>query len=219
VSSFLNPAAPPIRPVTTPPVTAESNGRVEALYQLSLTRHPLYQSIHGSHVLKAPMFYAGYSGPKRTDLDVIGANVRVGPGGKIVLTSKVLGTIDVAEPAVYTFLINRGSAGSVGPIPGRPGILYDAMVSIATSSAGASGNVTLLSSGGQPESVVPLRTGAIRITGGSVIATLPENELPASSPSASHGIASYRYAFIGGIPGGSFHDIAGLVPEYASITM
>jgi hypothetical protein len=219
VLSFLNPAAPPIRPVTTPPVTAESNGRVEALYQLSLTRHPLYQSIHGSHVLKAPMFYAGYTGPKRTDLDVIGANVRISPGGEIVLTGKVLGTINVAEPAVYTFLINRGSANSIGPIPGRPGISYDAMVSVTTSSAGTSGNVTLLSSSGQLESVVPLRTGAIRIIGGSVIATVPENELPASSPSTSHGIASYRYAFIGRVPGASFHNIAGLTPEYASIPM
>ncbi len=220
VLSFLNPGAPPVNPATTAPVTMQSNGRMEALYQLSLTRHPLYQSIRGSHVLKAPMFYASYTGPKRTDLDVIGANVRVSPGHEAMLTGKVLGTIDTAEPADYAFLINRGGASSPGPIPDRPGITYDAVVSVTTGLGGTSGTVTLFNSSGQPQSVIALATGAVHIVGGSVIVTVPESALPASSLSAAHsGIASYRYAFIGEIPGGSFHDIAGLVPEFASIPM
>ena len=41
------------------------SGRIAALYELSLTQHPLYQSIKDGHVSKAPMFYSEYTGPKR----------------------------------------------------------------------------------------------------------------------------------------------------------
>jgi hypothetical protein len=216
--SLVMPAAPPIHPAIAAPVMTQSDGRIEALYQLSLTRHPLYQSIRGSHVLKAPMFYANYTGPKRTDLDVIGANVRITPGEEFNFAGKVLGTIDVAEPAVYVFLINRGGAGSPGPIKDRPGISYDATVKVAIGSSGTTGTVTLLNVNEQVQSVVTLPTTAIRVVDNTVIVTASASLLPPSNPSAAHsGIAGYRYAFAAEIPGGSLQDVAGLAPEFASI--
>src|SRR5271157_105596 len=63
--SFLIPSPPALKPPLSPTVVFSQlpknvSGRIAGLYELSLTRHPLYQSIVGSHVLKAPMFYASY---------------------------------------------------------------------------------------------------------------------------------------------------------------
>lgn len=55
------------------------SGRIEGLYELSLTKHPLYQGTVDGHVVKAPMFNPGYTGPKHLDLDVIGTMLEPAP--------------------------------------------------------------------------------------------------------------------------------------------
>ena len=71
------PKVPPLYPITIPSGLPKNvSGRVESLYQLSLTKHPLYQGNVLNHFIKAPMFKPGYTGPKRLNLDVIGADTR-----------------------------------------------------------------------------------------------------------------------------------------------
>src|SRR4051794_32969802 len=48
------------------------SGRILGLYELSLTKHPLYQGTVLGNAVKAPMFNPGYTGPKRPGLDVVG---------------------------------------------------------------------------------------------------------------------------------------------------
>ena len=102
-------SSPPLYPktvtITFPPGV---DGRINALYQLSLTHHPLYQSISNGHVSKAPLFLPSFTKPKPLDLAVDGAIARITPSKQFVLTGKVLGPIGLADPLVYSFLINRG---------------------------------------------------------------------------------------------------------------
>src|SRR5271157_4382256 len=65
--SFLVPSGPAARPPLSPVMVSSQlpknvYGRIAGLYELSLTQHPLYQSIVGSRVLTAPMFYLAYTG-------------------------------------------------------------------------------------------------------------------------------------------------------------
>jgi hypothetical protein len=217
--SFLIPASPPIAPnAPASQTTTKGNGRTEALFQLSLTHHLPLQSILGSHVIKAPMFYADYAGPKRMDLDVIGAGARIAPRGEIVLSGKVLGPINAQESAAYSFLINRGAGGYPGPIKDRPGIVYDAVVRVTTGSGGTGSTVTLLGTGGRVDSVTPLPSSAFNIVGGSVTAMVPASLLPSSGhPGTRASAGSFTFSFAAGVPGSSTHDVAGLAPEYVNI--
>jgi hypothetical protein len=217
--SFLIPAMPPIAPaLPTTQVATKSNGRTDALYQLSLRHHLLLQSIKGAYVSKVPMFYAGYSGPKRTNLDVVGANARAILGKEFVLVGKVLGPVDATETAIYSFLINRGGASSPGPIEGRPEISYDAVVNVTTGMGGITGAVILLDAHGQAKSTTMLATSAIHVMDTSVTVTVPASLLPSSGSLASRARGHLiTFAFAAGVPGGTSHDIAGLAPEFVSI--
>ena len=117
-------------PAKNPPVVPRSvsselpknvSGRIQGLYELSLTKHPLYQGTVFGHVIKAPMFNPGYTGPKRLDLDVIGTNARISPQQELQLTGEVLGPIDPAQPAIYSFLIDqwRGKCPRFHPVDAR----------------------------------------------------------------------------------------------------
>lgn len=104
----LLPTPPPQNPVLVPIQVSNQlpknvSGRIEGLYELSLTRHPLYQSISKSHVLKAPMYYPDYTGTKAADLDVIAADARINPQHAVEFTGKVLLPIDVTQPALTRF--------------------------------------------------------------------------------------------------------------------
>jgi len=214
------PASVPIVPrVVSSQLPKNVSGRIEALYELSLTKHPLYQSIKGGHVSKAPMFYSGYTGPKRLDLDVYGANARISPQQGLLLSGKVLGPIDASQPAVYSFLIDRGGASSPGPIPGRSMISYDSAVRVTTGASGIVGTVTLLNSQGKATSTVTLPASDVQVAGNSVNVTVAASLLPSTSPPSTHlATTRYSYTFTAGVPGGSASDIAGFAPEHA-ITM
>jgi hypothetical protein len=213
------PAKVPLVPrVISSQLPKNVSGRIEALYELSLTKHPLYQSLKGGHVSKAPMFYSGYTGPKRLDLDVYGANARINPRQGLLLTGKVLGPIDASEPAVYSFLIDRGGASSPGPIPGRSMISYDSAVRVTTGPGGIVGTVTLLNSQGKATSTVTLPASDVQVAGNAVNVTVAASLLPSTSPPKPHlAITRYSYTFTAGVPGGSASDIAGFAPEFTII--
>ncbi len=220
-SLLLSPPPPKVAPVVPRTVSSELSknvsGRIVALYELSLTKHPLYQSIVGGHVLKAPMFNPGYTGPKRLDLDVIGTNARISPQQGFLLTGKVLGPIDPTQPAIYSFLINRGGASTPGPIQGRPAISYDSTVTVTDGPGGPVGTVSLLNSQQQATSTVMLPPSSVQVNGDTVQVMVPASLLPSTTPPGTHlAITRNFYAFEAAVPGGLPSDIAGFAPEYAS---
>jgi hypothetical protein len=191
------------------------NGRINALYQLSLTHHPLYQSIENGHVSKAPLFLPVYTQTKLADLDVDGAIARLTPSKQFVLTGKVLGPIKLSDPLVYSFLINRGGATTPGPIAVRPGISYDSVVSVSIGRATPLGTVSLLNQQGQVTSVVTLPASDVQVAGTSVKVELPASLLPPTGSAKSRlSPTGYSFAFESAVAPGQPSDIAGVAPEF-----
>lgn len=206
------PVAPTPRPSELPP---NVSGRVAGLYELSLTSHPLFQSVTDGHVTKAPMFSAAYRGPRSLALDVVGASAHFSPGQGLSLTGQVLGPISGTEPAVYTFLVDRGGAPTPGPIKIRPRIVYDAAVEVKIGAQGQAGSVTLLDPQGEPTSTVDLPAEAVRIHGAAVHVAVPAALLPPTTTARPRsGSSGYRYTFTAGVPGIGADHIAGFAPEY-----
>ncbi len=224
--SLLSPSAPAAKPVLSPEVISSqlpkhTSGRIVGLYELSLSKHPQYQSIVGSRVLMAPMFNPAYTGPKLADLDVVGADATIiGSQQAIVFTGEVLGPINVAQTVNFSFLVNRGGASSPGPISGQPGISFDAVVQVTTGPAGTTGTVSLLNSQEQPISTSTLPASSIQIAGETVTVTVPLNLLPSSAPPSTRpGAYTESYAFTTSLPGNSESDVAGFAPERTMITI
>ena len=207
---------PPLHPQTVPITFPPGlNGRTNALYQMSQTHHPLYQSIENGHVSKVPLFLPEYTGPKATDLDVDGAIARLTPSKEFLLRGTVLGPINLADPFVYSFLINRGGATTPGPIPHRPGITSNAVVAVQIGRATPLGTVSLLNQQGQVTSVVRLPSSDVQVVGTSVNVELPASLLPRTSSATSQlSPTGYSFAFDSAVIGGHPSDIAGVVPEY-----
>ena len=158
--SFLTPAGPAAKPILSPAVVSSQlpknvSGRIAGLYELSLSKHPQYQSVEGSRVLKAPMFNSAYTGPKLADLDIIAADATINAQQDVEFTGEVLGPISVSQAGIYSFLVDRGGASSPGPIKGQPGITFDAVVQVTTGPEGISGTVSLLNAQEQPISTPP----------------------------------------------------------------
>ncbi len=224
--SFLTPSAPAAKPVLSPAVISSQlpknvSGRIVGLYELSLSRHPQYQSIVGSRVLKVPSFNTAYTGPKLADLDVVGADATIiGSQQEVEFTGLVLGPINVAKTGIFSFLVNRGGASSPGPIKGQPGISFDAVVQVTTGPAGTSGTVSLLNSQEQPISTTALPASSVQIAGDTVKVTVPLDLLPSTAaPSTRPGIDTESYTFTASLPGDSESDVAGFAPEYTMITI
>ena len=221
--SFLTPSAPAAKLVLSPAVVSSQlpknvSGRIAGLYELSLTRHPLYQSIVGSRILEAPMFNPAYTGPKLADLDVAGADATIDPQREIQFTGEVLGPINVSQAGIYSFLVNRGGASSPGPIKGQPGISFDAVVQVTTGPGGTTGTVSLLNSQEQPISTTTLPASSVQIAGETVKVTVPSSLLPSSAPPSTHPRSKREsYAFSTSVPGNSESDVAGFAPEYTII--
>jgi hypothetical protein len=187
-----------------------------SLYQYSLHKHPLNEKIVGGHVKKVPMFYGPYAGPKRPDLDAIGANGRLIFHQGFVFTGEVLGAIDSSQPSYYVFGINRGGAAAPGPFPNRAMIYFDAEVIVATGPNGVTGTVQLLNSSGQPTSSVNLPPDAVVINGNQVQVSIAASLLPSTSPRGTHQPESrYFYAFWAGTSPSATSGIASFAPEYA----
>jgi hypothetical protein len=206
------PIDPPTVPITFPPGL---NGRTNALYQMSLTHHHLYQSISNGHVSKVPLFLPEYRGPKATDLAADGAIARLTPSKEFLLRGTVLGPINLADPFVYSFLINRGGVTPPGPIPHRPGITFNSVVSVQIGRATLLGTVSLLNQQGQVTSVVTLPASDVQVVGTGVNVELLASLLPRTSSTTSQlSPTGYSFAFEAATAGGQPSDIAGVAPEF-----
>jgi hypothetical protein len=189
---------------------------IGALYQDSLSKHPLNEKIVGGHVRKVPMFYGLFAGARTPNLDATGANGRLIYGQGFVFTGEVLGPISSTQPAVYSFGIDRGGATAPGPFPNRPMVFYDALVEVSTGPTGPTGTVQLLNSSGPSRPAVTLPAGAIQVAGNKVQVELPASLLPPTSPPRTHlPYTRYFYAFWAGTSATAPHGIASFAPEYA----
>ncbi len=200
---------PPLHPGHLPLPSGE-------LDQISQRKHPLNEKIVGGHVRKLPMFYGPFLGVRSPNLDAIGANGRLIRGQGFVFTGEVLGPISKAQPAVYTFGINRGGAEAPGSFPNRPMIYYDSLVTITTGPTGSTGTVQLFRKSGTPEPTVTLPAGDVQVSGDKVQMEVPANMLPSTSPAGTHlPTTRYFYAFWAGTSATSPSGIASFAPEYA----
>lgn len=221
--SFLTPAGPAAQPPLSPAVVSGElpknvSGRLAGLYELSLSKHPQYQSVAGSRVLKAPEFDSAYTGPKLADLDVVAADATINPQQDIEFTGEVLGPIDVSQAGIYSFLVDRGGASSPGPIKGKPGITFDAVVQVTTGPGGTTGTVSLLNSQEQPISTTALPASSMQIAGETVKVTVPSSLLPSTAPPSTRpGTHGESYTFTTSLPGNSESDVAGFATEYTMI--
>ena len=104
---------------------------------------PLFSN--GLAAKKAPHFYPFYTGPQRPELNGVKASGYVS-GKNLILTGTVDGPI-VTKPtsstlgAIYSFAIDRGGAGKVGPFPDRGLIRFDAIVNVTISTKGVTATV------------------------------------------------------------------------------
>lgn len=223
--SFLMSPAPTIQSTVSPSAVSGQlptnvSGRIMALYELSLTRHALFQSIVHGHVLKAPEFNVDYTGPKLADLDVISAYAAINPQQEIQFTGEVLIPINVSQTAIYSFLVNRGGARSPGPLAGRPRISFDAVVQVTTGPAGITGTVSLLNPQEQLISTTTLPASSVQIVGAAVKVTVPLSLLPSSAPPSARPATRHEsFTFSANLPGISESDAAGFVPEYTTLVI
>jgi hypothetical protein len=155
------------------------------------------------------MFYISYTGPKRVDLDVIGASANVDSKHQIQFIGQLLGPIDASQTAEYSFLVNRGGARPPGPIKGQPNIFIDAIVQATTGVRGTTTTVSLLNSQNQLVSTTSLPAKSTHITGSDIRITIPLSLLPPSNPH----FGNYSYTFSTSVPGNSESDIAGFAPQ------
>jgi hypothetical protein len=221
--SILAPTGPAAKPPLSPAVVSGQlpknvSGRIAGLYELSLTKHTLYQSISGSHVLKSPMFNADYTGAKLADLDVIAATADVSAQQVIQFRGEVLGPVNIADRGVYSFLVNRGGASAPGPFKGRTAIAFDAIVQVSTSKGGFTGKVVLLGKGGTVASTTDLPAGSVQISSNTVKAEVPLSLLPSSDAApARTRQTTVTFTFAANSSGNLASDVAGFAPEYTMI--
>ena len=219
LSSLLFQKAPPKNAPVIPIARSSElprnvSGRIQALYELSLTRHPQYQSAAPGRVLKAPMFPPGYTGPKRLNLDVIGARAQFNPQTGFVLSGEVLGPIDPAQPAIYSFLIKRGGVSSTGPISSQSTVTYDSVVTVTMGPSPTTSTISLLNSTGQATSTTSLPSSKVRVNGSTINVTLPADVYPTMAPRNTHTTRMRpSFVFETAVPGGLSGDIAGFTPE------
>ena len=130
---------------------------------------PILNLVGNDHAVKSPRFYPFYTGAKRAELNAAGAFIKFDGQGNGTLAGIVAGNI-IAKPtspsqeAYYVFGINRGGATNPGPFPGRPGITFDATVTVAVLQTGVSGEYKDLNTG----QVSPIPADAIQINGDNI---------------------------------------------------
>jgi hypothetical protein len=189
-------------------------------FSQSLDHDPSLEKIMAGTVNRAPRFYARYSGPKRPDLHVLGANGRFLPGRGYVFVGETVGKISSSQSSFYVFGINRGGASGPGPFPDRPMIIFDAEIIVATSPDGYTATVELLNKKGQPTSSTSLTEPAIVFSNNDVGVIVPSALLPSTSPPGTAPRAErYSFAFWAGTSPSAPGKIAGFAPVYANATV
>jgi hypothetical protein len=167
---------------------------------------------------KAPAFYESYTGRRDPGLNARQATARVTRQG-LELTGTLQGRIDTSpsgedQESYYVFGINRGSSQAVAPFPGRPNVIFDAVVSVNVEAEGISAAVTDLTKP-RGTGTTDLPAGAFRVRGNQVRVVVPLDLL---TPTATLPVAQWRVNLWprSALPPADFHTVASFVPENAT---
>lgn len=178
-----------------------------------------HELIQVGFALKAPRFYEFYNGRMDPGLNVRLATARV-RRGMLVLSGVMQGRINTSpsgeeQKSIFVFGINRGTGSTIAPFPGRPNIIFDAVVSVNVEAAGITGAVTDFTRP-RNEGTVILPARAVRVRGHRVIVAVSLADLTptAALPVNRWGINLWPRTELP--PRGDFHTVASFVPENAT---
>jgi hypothetical protein len=182
--------------------------------QQSLDRHSLIATTVGGPVQRPSAINPLYTGPKRPDLRVLGTHAQFFFPRGFAFTGTTVGFINHSQSSVYVFGVNRGGATAPGPFPGRPQIVFDAEIIVATNPNGFTGTVERLNSQGQVTSSASLLNNQISFSRNRVQAVVPAALLaPTSPPGTADPQDRFSYTFWAGVSPSALTGIAGFVPE------
>jgi hypothetical protein len=118
------------------------------------------------------------------------------------------------QESYYVFGINRGSSRAVAPFPGRPNVIFDAVVSVDVEGEGISASVTDLTKP-RGTGTTELPGDAFRVRGNQVRVVVPLALLTptATVPVDQWGINLWPRS---ALPPADFHTVASFVPENAT---
>jgi hypothetical protein len=167
--------------------------------------------------VKAPQFYEFYTGRSDPGLDARMATARAARG-TLTLSGVMQGPINTSPASedlesYYVFGINRGSSSAVAPFPGRPNIVFDAVVTVSVETEGISASVTDLTRP-RGQGTTDLPASSVHIRGNRVTVSLPLSDLTATaaSPVNRWGVNLWPRSEL---PPADFHSVASFVPENA----
>lgn len=130
-----------------------------------------------------------------------------------MLTGEVLGPIDPAQPAIYSFLIERDGTSAPGSTQRGPTISSDLELTVTDGPSGPVGALSSLDSELQVRSTVPLPPSSVQMIGDTVQVTVPTSLLLSTVPPGTQpAITRDAYVFEAAVPGGKPSDIAGFAP-------
>jgi hypothetical protein len=185
-------------------------------FQQSLDRHPLIERTVAGPVNRPPAINPLYTGPKRPDLRVLGTHAQFFFPRGFAFTGATVGFINHSQQSVYVFGVNRGGATAPGPFPGRPQIVFDAEIIVATSPDGFTGTVEHFNSKGQETTSASLLNNQVSFSKNQVQVVVPAALLaPTSPPGTARPQDRFSYTFWAGISPSAPEGIAGFAPEFA----
>jgi hypothetical protein len=167
-------------------------------------------SEHNGTVMKTPMFYEDYIGPRLAQLDVVKATGTLLRDGSFHFEGWTRGVIDPNVRATYVFGVDRNGHPHTGPFPGRPNIRFDATIVIKIV-PGQSPTVTVTDLTNKTSTTV--QGSALQISGKKIGVVIAGSQLPSTGLAPSQ----FRYDFWleDGLAGST--NIASFAPEFHDI--
>jgi hypothetical protein len=167
-------------------------------------------SEHNGTVMKTPMFYEDYIGPRLAQLDVVKATGTLLRDGSFHFEGWTRGVIDPNVRATYVFGVDRNGHLPTGPFPGRPNIRFDATIVIKIV-PGQSPTATVTDLTNKTSTTV--QGSALQISGKKIGVVIAGSRLPSTGLAPSH----FRYNFWpeDGLAGST--NIASFAPEFHDI--
>ena len=158
------------------------SGRILGLYELSLTKHPLYQGTVARHRRQGADVQPGIHGPEAAGLDVIGTKVRVRHSAGAAAHRRGPGTHRSRTTGNLLLPIRPRRGERLRVHSGAPGLSYDLEVTVTDGPGGSVGAVSRLDSQQQAVSTVALPASSVRVKGHTVQVTVPAGLMSITAP-------------------------------------
>lgn len=203
-----------------PPVLV-TTGLVTPMFYVGPEPGPIHNVVGHGFAIKVPRFYAWYHGQKRAELNGASALALVTPDkSTLLLSGEVAGQIPAttSDPSVndyYVWGINRGGASAPGPFPGRPQVVFDAIVVVGVTSTGVTGYVKDLTT---PAPATPLPASSFTIRADTIHIAVPTSLLP-STGAASPSQYQVNFYTSNAAPSSNFKNAASFTPEFRDFSV